>query len=128
MYKSKKSFPKIHPEQDNKSKKIDNKPPPPSIKPPPPSIKPPPPSNSIPQPVQPNQPTFIDTLSQGFAWGIGTSMAKKIFNSESKPDSNTINNSYKEEKKLTSDDIFIKYEQCLENRNPDERCEDILSK
>ena len=86
----------------------------------------------VPQPIQSTPPSFINTIAQGFAWGVGTNLSKKIFTKDSELESETtletkrINNL--EKKILSPDELFAKYEECLAKEKSNEHCEDILNK
>jgi hypothetical protein len=72
---------------------------------------------------------LLDTVKQGFAWGIGTSMSRiivdKIFSSDANlPNVNLPKNANVLDS--VSEDLYKKYQDCLENNK--ENCNLILEK
>lgn len=76
-------------------------------------------------PVQSHRPSMLDSMKQGFSFGVGSSIAHNmvntIFNSKNKDD---VSN----ETKLTSDKIYELYNQCLEKNDNFIDCNTILTK
>ena len=103
-----------------------------------PKYSPPPPRASSPSyspaPIQSSSPSMMDTMKQGFAFGIGSSIAHNIF--DSKPnsknkDENVNKNEITNEPKLTSDKMttdkmYELYNKCLENNDRNIDCTTIL--
>ena len=98
-------------------------------------IQPPPPSNKVIQPPSSSSNTFMDSITQGFGLGLGSSIGRnvvdKLFNSNNNSnnsntcnDKNIINSSVNQNKTLTNEDIFKKYEECLEKN--ESNCDLIL--
>jgi hypothetical protein len=100
------------------------------------SQKPPLPKSS---PIQvPNQtnivsgsPSIIDSMKQGFSFGIGSSIAHNLFdskpNSKNKDENKTINkNEITNEPKLTTDKMYELYNKCLEENDRNINCNIIL--
>jgi hypothetical protein len=92
---------------------------------------PPPPSKES-SPIQHQQnsssPSIFDSLKQGFGFGIGSSIGHKVvestFNSISK---DSINHEViQKECNLTTSQMYELYYKCLEEKNNDTKCNDIL--
>jgi hypothetical protein len=117
---------------------------------PPPQLKtpglsaPPPPVISVPSPSIPSRPGIFDTVLEGFAWGTGTSIARRIFSPgpSSLPEQNSqtpeiyqnhqipIKSNPTDQPNLSQMDpseIFRKYQECLDISTDDNRiqCESI---
>ena len=63
---------------------------------------------------------FLDSMVSGFGMGLGNSLARKIFEPltpNPKPTLTSIS---------TPDDIFKKYQECLEHNDPSVNCEMLL--
>lgn len=98
--------------------------------PPPPKISTPPSTNSYGS-------GFVDSLVSGFGFGVGNSLAKKVFEptinpSETQkitvpPVSQPIQKNLSTTSSSESDDIFNKYMECLQRNEPTENCEIILN-
>jgi len=77
-----------------------------------------------PKPLTPQMSSgFVDSMVSGFGWGIGTSLARKVFEPSVQVPSvqvpsatNTI--------PLTPDEVFKRYQECLE-RNESTNCENF---
>jgi hypothetical protein len=78
--------------------------------------------------IQP--PSMIDTMKQGFSFGIGSSIAHNmvntIFNSKNK-DEIIIKKEIINETKLTSENIYELYNKCLEKNDSNIDCSNILN-
>ncbi len=94
--------------------------------------------------VETQKPTFMSTVFQGVAWGMGTTMGRRLFEPriDPEPHSNpthynhsiqsnqvspsptieTPNNSV-----LDSNEIFKKYQECIERKDADVSCEMLLT-
>lgn len=82
--------------------------------------------------------SFLDSIKQGFGFGIGNSIANnvinKTFNHENKDNieinnnkiNNEINNEINKKTVLTSDEIHGLYFKCLEKNDYNSNCENIL--
>jgi len=93
---------------------------------PPMKTSPPPPLQSqspqmrIPTPLQSHPPSMLDTIKQGFSFGIGSSIAHNMVNSIFGPknkDENVIKKEVSDEAKLRSDKIHEIYNKCLEKND-----------
>jgi hypothetical protein len=87
------------------------------------------PASSPSVPIQSSSPSMMDTMKQGFAFGIGSSIAHNIF--DSKPnsknkDENINKNEITNEPKLTTDKMYELYNKCLENNDRNIDCTTIL--
>ena len=99
-------------------------PPKPAIRPPSPS---PSPSLFAPMPIQRSSNSMMDTMKQGFAFGIGSSIAHNLFDSKPKSkDENVNKNEITNEPKLTTDKMYELYNKCLENNDRNIDCTTIL--
>jgi len=78
-------------------------------------IPPPPKTNN------PVQPSFKDTVVQGFAWGMGSSLARRMFKPKVNPEIIPPN-----PVALDSNEIFKKYQECLERKDTTVSCEMLL--
>jgi hypothetical protein len=109
--------------RSNKSNKLSK-----SVPPAKPAI--PLPKPAIPTPPTPSSPGFMDTMFQGFAWGTGSSLARRIFEPKITPESvpAQVPNHNLQPSILTPDDIFKKYQECLERNDPNVICETLLDK
>ena len=100
-----------------------------------PKYSPPPPRASSPSyspaPIQSSSPSMMDTMKQGFAFGIGSSIAHNLFdskpNSKNENENKTINkNEIANEPKLTTDKMYELYNKCLETNDKNIDCTTIL--
>lgn len=76
-----------------------------------------------PAPAQPH--SMLDSMKQGFGFGIGSAIARNLFNTNNKdetPKKNEITN----EPKLTNDKIYELYNKCLEKNDKNIDCTIIL--
>jgi hypothetical protein len=94
-----------------------------------PKYSPVPSLSPVPAPIQSSSPSMMDTMKQGFAFGIGSSIAHNIF--DSKPnsknkDENINKNEITNEPKLTTDKMYELYNKCLENNDRNIDCTTIL--
>ena len=84
----------------------------------------PPPAPQTPATQPRSNSIFIDSMVSGFGMGLGNSLARKIFepnkSSEPKPQNPTLTSI------STPDDIFKKYQECLEHNDPSVNCELLL--
>jgi hypothetical protein len=101
--------------------------------PPKPAIRPPSPIAPAPSPmpIQRSSNSMMDTMKQGFAFGIGSSIAHNLFdskpNSKNENENKTINkNEITNEPKLTTDKMYELYNKCLENNDRNIDCTIIL--
>lgn len=96
--------------------------------PPPPKVPkvPPPPLLTTPSIKTETTPStgFLDSVVSGFGWGIGTSLARKIFEPKVTHESPLpIPDPIVKSIPLEPDDVFKKYEECLERNEPNVKCE-----
>jgi hypothetical protein len=87
------------------------------------SIPPPAPSSS------PSSPSMIDSMKQGFSFGVGSSIAHNVINAtfNSKNKDETVNTKdITNETKLTSEKIYELYNKCLEKNDNNIDCTIIL--
>ena len=91
--------------------------------------------NHPPSPMKPNTtlqnqpPSMLDTIKQGFSFGVGSSIAHNMVNSIFGPknkDENVIRKEASDETKLTSDKIYEIYNKCLEKNDNNIDCNVIL--
>lgn len=68
-------------------------------------------------------PSMMDSIKHGFSFGIGSSIAHKIFNSNDNPsiDKPSID-------KPSTDKMYELYNKCLEKNDNNINCSDILEK
>lgn len=66
---------------------------------------------------------FLDSMVSGFGVGIGSSLARKMFESKTTP----VTVPTPDVNQLSLDDIFRKYEECLKRNEPTVICEDLLN-
>jgi hypothetical protein len=71
-----------------------------------------------------NSPSMLDTMKQGFFFGVGSSIAHNIFNSKNKEE--TINTKETINNKLTTDKVYELYNKCLEKKDNTINCNIIL--
>ena len=80
-------------------------------------------SSNVPSPSQP--PSMVDSMKQGFGFGIGSAIAHNLFRTNNKEEtpkkSEPIN-----ESKLTNDKIYELYNKCLEKNDNNIDCTTIL--
>jgi hypothetical protein len=95
----------------------------------------PPPKQTISSPVytplQIKTPSMLDTVKQGFSFGVGSSIAhnmmNSIFNSKNKDETiNTKEIKLTNEPKLTNDKVYELYNKCLEKKDNTINCNIIL--
>ena len=70
-------------------------------------------------------PSMVDSMKQGFGFGIGSAIARNLFNTNNKdetPKKSEITN----EPKLTNDKIYELYNKCLEKNDNNIDCTTIL--
>jgi hypothetical protein len=84
-----------------------------------------PPHQTSRAPIQNGSPSMMDTMKQGFSFGIGSSIAHNLFNFKNK-DENVNKNEIANEPKLTTDKIYELYNKCLENNDRNIDCTSIL--
>ena len=84
-----------------------------------------PPPQTSPAPIQNSSPSMMDTMKQGFSFGIGSSIAHNLFNFKNK-DENVNKNEITNECKLTTDKMYELYNKCLENNDRNIDCTSIL--
>lgn len=79
----------------------------------------------VPSPSTTHVPSMLDSMKQGFGFGIGSAIARNLFNTNNKdetPKKNEITN----EPKLTNDKIYELYNKCLEKNDKNIDCTIIL--
>jgi hypothetical protein len=94
---------------------------------------PPPPQNNT---TISQSPSMMDTIKQGFAFGVGSSignnMVNSIFNTKSSSTSDIANNISSPINepiiKISTDKMYKLYNKCLEENNTNINCSDILEK
>jgi len=97
------------------------------------SIKAPPPSNNSNTLPSNNQvinssPSFLSTLTQGFAFGTGSTIARNIFSkTEEKEDKSDIVIQKKDnDEKISTEKFIEKYKICIEKIGSHEVCNELL--
>ena len=87
----------------------------------------PPPSHSQPHSHSHSQPpSMIDSMKQGFGFGIGSSIAHNLFRTNNK-DEELKKSEIITEPKLTDDKIYEVYNKCLEKNDNNIDCTTILN-
>lgn len=91
------------------------------------------PKQSIPPPAHsppaPSSPSMVDSMKQGFSFGLGSSVAHNVINAtfNSKNKDETVNTKeITNETKLTSEKIYEVYNKCLEKNDNNIDCNIIL--
>ena len=74
-------------------------------------------------PSQP--PSMVDTMKQGFSFGVGSAIANNLFRTNNKEESPKKNETITEPK-LSNDKIYELYNKCLENNDKNIDCTIIL--
>ena len=77
----------------------------------------------------PSPPSMVDTMKQGFSFGVGSAIANNLFrtnNKEESPKKNEPINERINEPKLSNDKIYELYNKCLENNDNNIDCKIIL--
>jgi len=96
--------------------------------PPPPRQAPMPSSTNTPLPSSTNTslnpPSMVDSMKQGFGFGIGSAIAHNLFRTNK--DENPKKNEPIIEPKLTNDKIYELYNKCLERNDNNIDCKIIL--
>ena len=88
--------------------------------------------HTSPIPSQIKSPSMLDTMKQGFSFGVGSSIAHRMMNSIFTPTTNTTETiNAKEtinttETKLTTDKMYELYNKCLEKNDKDVNCNIII--
>jgi hypothetical protein len=80
-------------------------------------------------PIQIQQPSMLDTIKQGFSFGVGSSIAHNMVNSIFGPknkDENVIKKEVNNEIKLSSNKIYEIYNKCLEKNDNNIDCNALL--
>ena len=96
-----------------------------SHRPPPPMPSPAPTQVPSPSYVPSSSPSMFDSMKQGFGFGIGSAIARNLFNTNNK-DESTKKNEITIEPKLTNDKIYELYNKCLEKNDKNIDCTIIL--
>ena len=78
-----------------------------------------------PSPSASHAPSMVDSMKQGFGFGIGSAIARNLFNTNNK-DESTKKNEITIEPKLTNDKIYELYNKCLEKNDKNIDCTIIL--
>ena len=102
--------------------------PPPRRAPSPLNVPSPSPS-SLPSTTQTKPPSMVDSMKQGFGFGIGSAIAHNLFrtnNKEESPKKNAPINEPITEPKLSNDKIYELYNKCLEKNDKNIDCTTIL--
>jgi hypothetical protein len=85
---------------------------------------PPPARTQVPIQIQPS--SMLDTMKQGFSFGLGSALAHSLF--KPKPsDEKVIPKEITTEPKLTTDKIYELYNKCLEKNDNNIDCNIILN-
>ena len=82
-------------------------------------------SSPLPSYSSSQSPSMVDSMKQGFGFGIGSAIARNLFDSNKKdetPKKNEITN----EPKITNEKIYELYNKCLENNDKNIDCTTIL--
>ena len=98
--------------------------PPPRRAPSPLNVPSPSPS-SVPSTTQTKPPSMVDSIKQGFGFGIGSAIANNLFRTNNKEESPKKNEPITEPK-LSNDKIYELYNKCLENNDKNIDCTTIL--
>jgi hypothetical protein len=87
----------------------------------------PPPAKSQPQvQTQVQSPSMLDTMKQGFSFGLGSALAHSLF--KPKPnDEKVIPREIANEPKMTTDKMYELYNKCLEKNDNNIDCSIILN-
>jgi hypothetical protein len=83
----------------------------------------------VPSPSASHAPSMLDSMKQGFGFGIGSAIARNLFNSNNKDETPKKNEPINEtitEPKLTNDKIYELYNKCLEKNDKNIDCTIIL--
>ena len=99
-----------------------------SVSPPAPRSVPAPVLTPLPAPVQTQSHSMFDTMKQGFSFGIGSSIAHRLFDpsphrNENIPKNDVIPNN---ESKITTEKMYELYNKCLEKNDNKIDCTIIL--
>ena len=78
---------------------------------------------NVPSPSQP--PSMVDSMKQGFGFGIGNAIAHNLFRTNNK-DEGLKKSDITTEAKLTNDKIYELYNKCLEKNDNNIDCTTIL--
>ena len=78
-----------------------------------------------PSPSASHSPSMLDSMKQGFGFGIGSAIARNLFNTNNK-DETPKKNEITIEPKLTNDKIYELYNKCLEKNDKNIDCAIIL--
>ena len=84
---------------------------------------------NIPPPSHSQPPSMVDSMKQGFGFGIGSTIAHNLFrtnNNQETPKKNEPINERINEPKLSNDKIYELYNKCLENNDKNIDCTTIL--
>ena len=73
----------------------------------------------------PSPPSMVDTMKQGFSFGVGSAIANNLFRTNNKEESPKKNETITEPK-LSNDKIYELYNKCLENNDKNIDCTTIL--
>jgi len=87
------------------------------------------PKQGIPTPAPSHSPSMVDSMKQGFSFGVGSSIAHNMVNTifNSKNTVETVNTKeISNVTKLTSEQIFEMYNKCLERNDNNIDCNIIL--
>ena len=76
-----------------------------------------------PSPSQP--PSMVDTMKQGFSFGVGSAIANNLFRTNNKEETPKKNEPINEPK-LSNDKIYELYNKCLETNDKNIDCTTIL--
>ena len=75
--------------------------------------------------ASPSAPSMVDSMKQGFGFGIGSAIANNLFRTNNK-DETPKKNEITIEPKLTNDKIYELYNKCLEKNDKNIDCAIIL--
>jgi len=78
-----------------------------------------------PSPSYSQSPSMVDTMKQGFSFGVGSAIANNLFRTNNKEETPKKNEPINEPK-LSNDKIYELYNKCLENNDKNIDCTTIL--
>jgi hypothetical protein len=90
-----------------------------------PAPAPTPSASPLPSASTTHVPSMVDSMKQGFGFGIGSAIARNLFNTNNK-DENTKKSEITNEPKLTNDKIYELYNKCMEKNDKNIDCTIIL--
>ena len=79
----------------------------------------------VPTIIPSHSPSMVDTMKQGFSFGVGSAIAHNLFRTNNKEETPKKNEPINEPK-LSNDKIYELYNKCLENNDKNIDCTTIL--